>query len=116
MGVDYLARQLPKFWLDSPKLIAAISDPFGVGWNLFGTAHLKFTQAHILGAQGVIDSQVALIGLGTVGAVYAAIRIARRDLAPLTRHPRTLAAATAGSMALIGAGLAVLYVAMGAAT
>ncbi len=116
MGVDFLARQLPKFWLSSPKLIAAISDPFGFGWNLFGTAHLKIAQIHLLGTQSIIDSQIALIGLGTIGAVYAAWRIARRDLARLTLHPRALAVSAATSMALIGAGLAFLYVLMGAAT
>ena len=116
MAVDYLARQLPKFWLDSPKLIAAISNPFGLGWNLFGTAHLQIAQAHILGTQGVIDSQIALVGLGTIGAVYAALRIVTRDLAPLTRHPRALAAASGGVMTILGAAVAVLYVAMRAAT
>jgi NosR/NirI family nitrous oxide reductase transcriptional regulator len=116
MAADYLARQLPKFWLDAPKLIAAISDPFGFGWNLFGTAHLQVAQAHILGTQGVITSQVALIGLGAAGAVYAAFRIVRRDLAPLTNHPRALIAAAGASMAVLGAVLAGLYVAMGAAT
>ena len=116
MAVDYLARQLPKFWLDSPKLIAAISNPFGLGWNLFGTAHLRIAQAHILGTQGVIDSQVALVGIGTLGAVYAASRIVTRDLAPLTRHPRALAAATGAVMTILGAAVAVLYVAMRAAT
>ena len=116
MAVDYLARQLPKFWLDSPKLLAAISDPFGFGWNLFGTAHLQIAQAHILNTQNVIYSQIALVCVGTIAAVYAGTRIVRRDLATLSDHPRALAAATAASMTLIGATLAVLYVVMGAAT
>ena len=116
MAVDYLARQLPKFWLDSPKLIASISDPFGYGWNLFGTAHAGIAGAQILSPEGVIATQVALIALGTVGAVYATIRIVRRDLAKLTTHPRALAAVSAAAWALGGAGVAALYMAMGAAT
>ncbi|HVB77367.1 MAG TPA: 4Fe-4S binding protein [Candidatus Nitrosotalea sp.] len=116
MGVDYLARQLPKFWLDSPKLIAAISDPFGFGWNLFGTAHLGIAGAQILTPEGVVISQVVLVALGTAGAVYATFRIVRRDLAPLTRHPRSLGLVTAAAWLLSGAGVAALYVAMGAAT
>jgi NosR/NirI family transcriptional regulator, nitrous oxide reductase regulator len=116
MAVDYLARQLPKFWLDLPKLIASVSDPFGFGWNLFGTAHAAIAGAQILSPEGVIVSQVVLVGLGTLGAVYATVRIVGRDLRKLTGHPRALAAMSALVMALSGAALGVLYVAMGAAT
>jgi ferredoxin len=116
MAVDYLARQLPKFWFSSPKLIASISDPFAYGWNLLGTAHLDIANAQILNTDGVIATQVALIALGTAGAVYAIVRIARRDLAKLTDHPRALMAVSAGAWAVVGAAVASLYVAMGAAT
>ena len=116
MAADYLARQLPKFWLNSPKVIAVISDPFGYGWNLFGTAHAGIAGVQILSTEGVVISQVVLIALGTIGAVYATVRIVRRDLAKLTAHPRALTAATATAWALGGAGVAALYVAMGAAT
>ena len=116
MAVDFLARQLPKFWLNAPKLIAAISDPFGAGWNLFGTAHAGIANAQILGTSGIILSQVLLIAIGTAGAVYAAVRIVRRDLHRFTDHPRALAAVSVLAMALIGASVSVVYVAMGAAT
>ena len=115
MGVDYLARQLPKFWLNSPKLLASVSDPFAYGWNLFGTAHLGIASAQILSIDGVIASQVVIVALGTAGAIYAVVRIARRDLAKLTDHPRALIAVSAGTWALVGAAVATLYVAMGAA-
>src|SRR5450759_1577673 len=58
MAADYLARQLPKFWLSSPKVIAVISDPFGYGWNLFGTAHAAIAGVQILSPEGVVISQV----------------------------------------------------------
>ena len=116
MAADYLARQLPKFWLNSPKVIAVISDPFGYGWNLFGTAHAGIADVQILSPEGVVISQVVLIALGTIGAVYATVRIVRRDLAKLTAHPRALTAATASAWALGGVGVAALYVAMEAAT
>jgi hypothetical protein len=116
MAVDFLARQLPKFWLNAPKLIAAISDPFGAGWNVFGTAHAGVANVQILSTQNVILSQVALIAVGTIGAIYAAVRIVRRDMHRFTDRPRTLAAVSAAAMALIGAALSVIYVAMAAAT
>ena len=116
MGADYLARQLPKFWLYSPKVIAVISDPFGYGWNLFGTAHAGIANAQILSPEGVVVSQVVLIALGTLGAIYATVRIVRRDLSKLTEHPRALTAVSAAAWTLSGAGVAALYVAMGAAT
>lgn len=116
MGVDYLARQLPKFWLDAPKLIGAVSDPFSFGWNLFGTAHLGIADTQILGTGGVIVTQVAVVALGTLGAVYATLRIARRDLGGLTDHPRLLAVVTAAAWGIGGVAVAALYVVMGAAT
>ncbi|MDE3192698.1 MAG: 4Fe-4S binding protein [Chloroflexota bacterium] len=116
MAVDYLARQLPKFWLDAPKLIGAVSDPFGYGWDLFGTAHLPIVNAQILDTGGVIVTQVAVVALGTLGAVYATLRIARRDLGPLTDHPRALAVVAAAAWGIGGVAVAALYVAMGAAT
>ena len=116
MAADYLARQLPKFWLSSPKVIAVISDPFGYGWNLFGTAHAAIAGVQILSPEGVVISQVVLIALGTIGAVYATVRIVRRDLTKLTQHPRALTTVSAAAWTLGGAGVAALYVAMGAAT
>ena len=116
MAVDYLARQLPKFWMGSPKLIASISDPFGYGWNLFGTAHAGIAGAQILGTNGIIATQVLLVALGTIGSIYATVRIVRRDLARQTKHPRVLAAVSSGAWALCGVGIATLYIAMGAAT
>jgi len=64
----------------------------------------------------VIATQVALVALGTAGAIYAIVRIARRDLAKMTDHPRALMAVSVGAWAVIGVAVAGLYVAMGAAT
>ncbi len=51
-----------------------ISDPFGWGWNLFGTANL------IVGPLLAMDPlhllQMTLIAIGYVGAVYAGWRVA----------------------------------------
>lgn len=59
------------------KIVSLLSDPFGWGWNLFGTA-LAF-RAPILPDLGwVWHAQVALILLGHVVSVWVAHRVALR--------------------------------------
>jgi polyferredoxin len=114
-AMDYLARQLPKFWLHAARIVPAISDPFAWGWNLFGTAHSALYSFHILSINGVIVSQVAVVGIGTLGSLYAGHKIVQRDLVPLSRHPQLLAVASTVGVLVIGATLALLYVTMGGA-
>lgn len=59
------------------KIISLTSDPFGWGWNLFGTAGLL--RAPILPSMGwVWHSQVGLILLGHIASVVVAHRVALR--------------------------------------
>lgn len=59
------------------KIISLISDPFGWGWNLFGTAGLL--RAPILPGMGLVwHSQVGLILAGHVASVWVAHRVALR--------------------------------------
>ena len=51
------------------EIIRLISDPFGFGWNLFGTANFSSNPA-ILDAGFVWHSQVAIILIGHIAAVY----------------------------------------------
>jgi len=53
------------------EMVRLVSDPFGFGWNLFGTAHLLETPV-ILGAGGTWHAQVTLIVLGHILGVYVA--------------------------------------------
>src|SRR5919202_261399 len=66
--------------IQGQAIIALLSDPFGWGWNLFGTAGYKI-DASLIGANFVWYSQVALIVTGHVIAVYlahvAALRLMR---------------------------------------
>ena len=55
----------------APAIVAMISDPFGVGWNLFGTARLSIPPIILL-ANGVWHTQVALILFGHIVSVYLA--------------------------------------------
>ncbi len=53
------------------KIIAIVSDPFGMGWNLFGTAHMF--RGPILPDMGVVwHTQVGLIVFGHIVSVYLA--------------------------------------------
>jgi hypothetical protein len=55
----------------APAMLRLISDPFGVGWNLFGTARIVQQPITLL-AGGVWHTQVGLILFGHVVSVYLA--------------------------------------------
>jgi hypothetical protein len=55
----------------APAILPMISDPFGVGWNLFGTAK-SYPTPIILLANSVWHTQVALILFGHIVSVYLA--------------------------------------------
>jgi hypothetical protein len=52
------------------EVLRMVSDPFGFGWNLFGTAH--WLDPVLLSASVVWHTQVALIVLGHILGVYVA--------------------------------------------
>jgi hypothetical protein len=77
--------------IQGQAIIALLSDPFGWGWNLFGTAGYKI-DANLIGADTVWYSQVALIVVGHVVAVYlahvAALRLMRNpSIAMRSQYP-----------------------------
>lgn len=53
------------------QIVKLVSDPFGVGWNLFGTAHTTI-QPLMLDVGGIWLTQVALILFGHIVSVYLA--------------------------------------------
>ena len=57
---------------DAPRLLPLISDPFGAGWNLFGTAQFLHQPMNPPPARLVWHIQVGLILLGHVVSVYLA--------------------------------------------
>ncbi|MEJ2666443.1 MAG: 4Fe-4S binding protein [Deinococcales bacterium] len=115
MASDYLARQLPRFWNHALRIVPAISDPFSIGWNLFGTAHSSLYQVHILSPAGVVWSQVIVVLVGTAASVYATVRNVRRDVTPFTTRAGWLQALSIFFVVALGAAMVVLYVAMGGA-
>ena len=65
--------------IQGQMMFSLVSDPFGWGWNLFGTADFE-PRYGIVGAGFVWYSQVALIVAGHVIAVYLAHSISSRLL------------------------------------
>ena len=63
---------------EGQNLFALASDPFGWGWDLFGTAGYE-VDVNVVGAASVWYSQVALIVAGHVVAVYLAHAVALRE-------------------------------------
>jgi Cu/Zn superoxide dismutase len=76
-----VAHYYTYFLVQGQGIIGLISDPFGWGWDLFGTADYQIN-AGIVDATFVWYSQVALIVAGHVVAVYlahvASLRLLRR--------------------------------------
>jgi hypothetical protein len=63
--------------IQGQSIISHASDPFGWGWNLFGTAHYE-PRIDLISAAFVWYSQVALIVGGHVAAVYLAHLVSLR--------------------------------------
>jgi hypothetical protein len=74
--------------IQGQSAVALISDPFGRGWDLFGTASYE-VNVGVLSADIVWYSQVALIVVGHVIAVYLAHGIALRLLRDQQRAVRS---------------------------
>ena len=60
----HIAHNVEHFFMEGQKLVVLISDPFGYGWDLFGTAGMQLSP--ILSLQSVWYIQVILIIIGHV--------------------------------------------------
>jgi hypothetical protein len=65
--------------IQGQAIVSLLSDPFGIGWNLFGTATFTPNIA-LLGASFIWHSQVAAILIGHIAGVYLAHVTASRVL------------------------------------
>ena len=77
----HLAHYLVFLLIQGQYIVPLMSDPFGWGWNLFGTAGYRVDIA-IVGARFAWYAAVAAVLLGHVVAVYLAHGIAMRVLEP----------------------------------
>jgi hypothetical protein len=71
----HLAHNVQHILFESTKLVRAASDPFGWGWNIFGTAHQSV--GALLPVEVGWALQVALVLVGHVYAIVIAHRTAR---------------------------------------
>jgi hypothetical protein len=110
VGADYFARQLPKFFQYSPRVIPSVM-------HLFGHAGVNSSlyNARILSDPRIIVVQVAVVALGTIGALWATLRITNRELVGVSRNAAVVRCTTLALVAACGTVAAVLYVAMQAA-
>jgi hypothetical protein len=67
----HLAHYLSLLMFEGQNVFALISDPFGMGWNLFGTADFR-ADLTIMNAEFLWFFSVSAIVLGHVAAVYLA--------------------------------------------
>ncbi len=111
VGADYLARQLPKFFHYSPRLIPSVQRMFGAS-SAIGS---PFFTAKILSDPRIVIAQVAVMALGTLAALWSAWRIGSRELIPVSRGAIGVRVATLGLVLICGVAAAVLYVLIQAA-
>jgi hypothetical protein len=111
VGADYFARQLPKFFQYSPRVVPAVGHLFSASSGV----HSSLYNTRVLANPRIVAVQVAVIALGTLGALWATWRIANRELVPLSRSTLAVRVTTLGLVAVCGVAAAVLYVAMQAA-
>jgi hypothetical protein len=110
VGADYFARQLPKFFKHSPRLVPAVEHVFGAS----GTQSTLY-KLRLLTNPRIVVVQVAVIALGTVAALWTTWRIANRELVPISRSATAVRIATLGFVLVCGVAAGALYVLMHAA-
>jgi hypothetical protein len=72
----HLAHNLEHLLMEGQKVIPLLSDPFGRGWNVLGTADWTIPPLVSLDVLWVL--QVILVGVGHVYSLWAANKISRR--------------------------------------
>ena len=72
----HLAHNAEHLLMEGPKLISLVSDPFGWGWNLFGTA--GDLQAPWVTLEGLWGLQVIFVLVGHVYSLWISAKTTRR--------------------------------------
>jgi hypothetical protein len=75
------AHYLTAVLVDGQNALIALSDPFALGWNLFGTAHWRTTTSFLNTLDGVtwiFDTETIVIALGHIIGIIMAHLIALR--------------------------------------
>ncbi len=72
----HLAHNMEHLLMEGPKALALASDPFGWGWNVFGTAAWRIPPLVSLDILWIL--QVVLVAVGHIYSLWAAQKISRR--------------------------------------
>jgi hypothetical protein len=111
VGADYFARQLPKFFQYSPRVIPSVQRMLGST----SAIHSSLFNLRILSDPRIVVAQVVVMALGTAGGLWATWRISGRELVAVSRGKVGVRAASVGLVVLCGLAAAVLYVLINAA-
>ena len=107
-GMDYFARQLPKFFKHIVRVPSAVVSPLGINLGIY--------KVHLLTDPRIVTVQVGVMGLGTALTLWATYRIAKTDIQLNARRPKAaLVGAMAFAMALCVLA-SILYIPMHAAS
>ena len=104
VGADYFARQLPKFFKYSPRVIPSVQQMAG-----FPAARSPLNGVRLLADPRIVTVQIAIIGLGTLAALWSTWRIASRELVPVSRSSVGIRVASLSLVAACGIAAACLY-------
>ncbi|AEJ39224.1 cyclic nucleotide-binding protein [Sulfobacillus acidophilus TPY] len=76
-GLGIFARQLPKVLTNAATIIPVLSDPFGFGWNMLGTATGVHTRS--VAPDWILWVQVALVIIGGLSGLFITRKITQLD-------------------------------------
>lgn len=107
-GLDYFARQLPKFFKHVTRVPSAVVAPLGI--------HLHIYNIRLLSNPQIVTVQVGLMGLGTALTLWSVYRIAKADLRSTSAGSKISTIALLSFAAIICIGASVLYLPMHAAS
>lgn len=110
VGADYFARQLPKFFQHSPRVVPAVGHIVG----LSSTASPLYSFS-ITTNGWIVFIQMAVVAVGTLAAAWSTWRISGRELISISRSSTGVRLATVGFVVGCGVVAAVLYLIMHAA-
>jgi len=84
----HFAHYLPAFALESQYALKAISDPFGFGWNLFGTADrpvIASVRSSFISIKIIWITQMAAVVFSHVVSVFIAHLVIEREFGSSSR-------------------------------
>ena len=110
MGADYFARQLPKFFQYSPRVVPSVGHLLGVMGTQSSLYNLR-----LLTNPRIVAVQVGVIALGTLGSLWSMWKITNRELVPVSRNATAVRVMNMTLVLVCGLAAALLYVAMSAA-